>query len=386
MSRPVIPLRSLSELQPNELADCFALLVKKQSGTTKTGQPFFTCQFRDARRVVPLLLWADSPWFAVCSSEWREGDALKLRVKLQVHPQYGPQLELHDWRRPTEAEVADGCAPHLLSESSRFAVADMWDDLVALVEKEIARAEIRRLVLGLLDRFRADLLELPASDGRFFPFRGGWLEHTLSVVRTALLLVDHYRRHYAGLPVDLDRDLVIAGAVLHDLGRAVQWQVAPTGQPESTVPGQLFGHLLLGRDLVRDAALAQGDIPGPWREKLEHVVLTHLTLPEWGSPRLPLLPEVLILHHADDLDAKLEMYLRLLSRDATPGSFTARDPVLNRALLKALDWRSHDPPNSADPAVASSPGSHGLTSELTSPTSLGRTFPGDVRNAAPPAE
>lgn len=378
MSRPAIPHRSLSELQPNELADCFALLVKKQSGTTKTGQPFFTCQFRDAQRVLPLLLWADSPWFAACSTEWREGDALKLRVKLQVHPQYGPQLELHDWRRPTEVEVAKGCAPHLLMESSRFAVAEMWDDLVALVDREIARGEIRRLVRSLLDRHREALSELPASDGRFFPFRGGWLEHTLSVARTALLLVDHYRRHYAGLAVDLDRDLVVAGAVLHDLGRAVQWRAGPTGQPESTVPGQLFGHLLLGRDLVRDAAIAQGDVPGPWREKLEHVVLTHLTLPEWGSPRLPLLPEVLILHHADDLDAKLEMYLRLLSRDATPGDFTARDPVLNRALLKAQDWPSHDPPGPADSPSTRLPSGHSVASELTSPSGMGPSSAGDV--------
>jgi len=67
---------------------------------------------------------------------------------------------------------------------------------------------------------------------------------------------------------------------------------------------------------------------------LEHLIISHLNLPEWGSPRLPLIPESLILHHADDLDAKLEMYARCLSRDTGPGPFTARDPVLNRQLYK----------------------------------------------------
>ena len=62
--------------------------------------------------------------------------------------------------------------------------------------------------------------------------------------------------------------------------------------------------------------------------------MSHLNLPEWGSPRLPLIPECLILHHADDLDAKLEMYARCLSRDTADGLFTARDPVLNRQLFK----------------------------------------------------
>jgi 3'-5' exoribonuclease len=67
---------------------------------------------------------------------------------------------------------------------------------------------------------------------------------------------------------------------------------------------------------------------------LEHMILTHLELPQWGSARLPLVPEVLILHHADDLDAKLDMYVRCLSRDKEPGPFTARDPALGKRLLK----------------------------------------------------
>ena len=72
----------------------------------------------------------------------------------------------------------------------------------------------------------------------------------------------------------------------------------------------------------------------PLLELLLHMVVSHLRLPEWGSPRLPLIPEVLIVHHADDLDAKFEMYARCLTRDAADGPFTDRDPVLGRPLLK----------------------------------------------------
>jgi 3'-5' exoribonuclease len=67
---------------------------------------------------------------------------------------------------------------------------------------------------------------------------------------------------------------------------------------------------------------------------LGHLLTAYLSLPEWGSPRLPLIPEVLILHHADDLDAKLEMYARCLRKDVAPGPFTERDPVLGKQLLK----------------------------------------------------
>jgi 3'-5' exoribonuclease len=64
------------------------------------------------------------------------------------------------------------------------------------------------------------------------------------------------------------------------------------------------------------------------------LLLSYLTIPEWGSARLPVVPECLILHHADDLDAKMEMYVRCLSRDQSPGPFTDRDPVLGKPLLK----------------------------------------------------
>ena len=133
----------------------------------------------------------------------------------------------------------------------------------------------------------------------------------------------------------LNRDLVVAGAALHDIGRAAELTPQLPGQPtDYTVAGRLFGHLSLGRDLIRAAATDLPELNPELLTLLEHLVHSHLSLPEWGSPRLPAIPEVLILHHADDLDAKLEMYVRCLTRDSGPGPFTDRDPVLGKPLLK----------------------------------------------------
>jgi 3'-5' exoribonuclease len=127
---------------------------------------------------------------------------------------------------------------------------------------------------------------------------------------------------------------VIAAAVLHDIGRVRELDAVP-GQPvKDTVPGELFGHLFLAYDMIRTAAAGVPDLDPELLELLLHCVIAHLRLPEWGSPRLPLIPEVLILHHADDLDAKMEMYARCLTRDTAEGPFTERDPNLGRPLLK----------------------------------------------------
>ena len=132
--------------------------------------------------------------------------------------------------------------------------------------------------------------------------------------------------------------LVVAGAVLHDIGRVKELEAGPPGQPaRAGVSGELFGHLFLAYDMVRGAAKDTADLNPELLELLLHVVVSHLRLPEWGSPRLPCIPEVLILHHADDLDAKFEMYHRCLTRDTADGPFTERDPILGRPLLKRRD-------------------------------------------------
>ena len=92
--------------------------------------------------------------------------------------------------------------------------------------------------------------------------------------------------------------------------------------------------IILGRDLVRSHAAKVPGLNGELLKLLEHVIVSHLTLPAWGSLRLPAVPEVLILHHADDLDAKMEMYVRCLTRDPSAGPFTDPDPVLKRPLWK----------------------------------------------------
>jgi 3'-5' exoribonuclease len=335
MSRPKPAVVPLHQLRPGQSADFFALLTEKVRGTTRDGKPYFTCRFRDLRRVAEAKVWADSPFYAECVADWQPGRMFKVRGAYSEHERYGPQVELHQVRFVRDEDRADGFREADLVERSRFDSDGMFGQLRGLVEAEVKDASLRQLVQALLDRHADALKRLPAHPRTFYPFPGGWLEHTLSVARSALMLADKYAAHYPELTPPLNRDLVAAGAVLHDIGRAAELAVGAPGQPaEPTVPGHLFGHLFLGRDLVRDAARDVPDLNPELLTLLEHVIVTHLTRPEWGSPRLPAIPEVLILHHADDLDAKFEMYARCLTRDAADGPLTDRDPVLGKQLLK----------------------------------------------------
>ncbi len=333
MTRTKPPLLRLGELTPGQFADFFVLLAERTKGSTREGKPYYLCRFRDRARTVTYMVWSDGPWYEACERDWQAGHFYKLRATYGESERYGPQIDLQMIRPATEADSADGFNPIDFVEHSRHDAAAMWAELRGLAEAQIADEPLRRLVLTLLDRHAGPFQRLPATVGKFYPFAGGLLEHTLSVTRLCLHLADRYASAYPELKPPLNRDLVVAGAILHDVGRVVELQDDPLA-PQPTVSGRLFGHLFLGRDLVRDTAREQGDVNPELVQLLEHLVVTHLALPEWGSPRLPLIPEALILHHADDLDAKLEMYARCLGRDRAPGPFTDRDPVLNRQLYK----------------------------------------------------
>jgi 3'-5' exoribonuclease len=328
-------LAKLSDLQPGNYVDCFVQLAEKSRGTTRDGNPFFTCKFRDARRTVGAVpIWGDSPLFEP-AQEWQVGQFFKVRATYNEHEKYGPQLDVEQIRPVEDRDRADGFTELDFTERSRHDPEAMFAELEALVTGEVADGPLRALVLSLLTANAPALKTLPASARHYYPFAGGWLEHTLSVVRNVTWLADRYAAAFPELNPPLNRGLVIAAAVLHDVGRVRELDAVPGQVVKETVPGELFGHVFLAYDMIRTAAAGVPDLNPELLELLLHCVAAHLVMPHWGTTRQPCIPEVLILHHADDLDAKMEMYARCLTRDTSEGPFTARDPVLGRPLLKS---------------------------------------------------
>jgi 3'-5' exoribonuclease len=333
---PAAELRTvkLSDLTPGDAGDLFALLAAKDRGTTRDGKPYYRLAFRDAARTATVMVWHDSPHFDDCESRWKKGGFFKLRARYS-ETAYGPQLDLDRIRPATDADALDGFDPDEFFPSSRFDPEAMLRALVRLIDEHVADLPLKRLVLGLLADHESQLLRLPGEATRHHVAAGGFLEHVLSVTRTAADLADKYAEHYPRL--NLSKDLAVAGAVLHDIGKLAALDPHPTGTGY-TPPGRLIGHVLLGRDLLRDKAREIADLDPEVLLRLEHILVSHHDTPDSGSPVPPSTPEALIVHHADTLDAKLDMMAAALAAPNPDGDpFTTRDNPLRRHLFRGLD-------------------------------------------------
>ncbi len=167
-------------------------------------------------------------------------------------------------------------------------------DLVATVEDP----DLKRLLESFFkdQEFLKGFTECPASIMLHSAAIGGLLRHTLNVAQVCIAVAELHEQ--------LDRDLVVAGALLHDLGKMQSFRV--TSNISQTEQGNLLGHVILGDQTVFAAIQKLKDFPEPLTSKLRHILLAHHGRKEWGSPVEPLFPEALLVHEADDLDAKLD--------------------------------------------------------------------------------
>ena len=330
------PIVKLAELVAAAEADVFAILYLKEELRTKDGKPYHRVGFRDGTREIAFPIWGDSDWGDDCRDAWNVGTYYKLRCALK-ETSYGPQLDIHRIREVVDADAADGFDVDAFRPQSKFDAAEMFAELRGLVDEHIGDERLRELVALLLDRHRAKLLTLPAATRNHHSFSGGFLEHVLSATRTAIFLAEKYVAYYDDLQPPLDRDLVTAGIVLHDIGklRELEWQ--PEG-PAYTAAGSLIGHVLQGRDMVREAAAELADAGTPIEPekllRLEHIIVAHQRLPEWGAPKPPMTLEALLVHYADDIDAKVNMVVTALKEDKAPGHTTSKKNVLMQQFYR----------------------------------------------------
>jgi len=255
-----------------------------------------------------------------------------LRVKGTVTSYNGRlQLKLDKVRFAADAEVGDFSAFFPVSARP---VPDMLAELDAIIGS-VRDPWISRLLTALFledGDLRAAFALAPAAKSMHHAFLGGLLEHTLSILGMAEGACAHYR--------GLNRDLVVAGVFLHDVGKTAELSYQRSfGYTDA---GNLLGHIALESEWISRAV---GKIPGfpeELRMQILHIVLSHHGRLEFGSPVLPKTPEALLVHYLDDLDGKLEVMFRAVQDETAVGSWSPYSRALERMIYRRR-WAAVDP-------------------------------------------
>ena len=247
-----------------------------------------------------------------------------LRVKGSVTSYNGRlQIKLDKVRFALDAEVGDLSAFFPVSARPVPEMLAELDELLASIRDPWIQRLLKDLFVGDAD-LRAAFALAPAAKSMHHAHLGGLLEHTLSVTGMAERACAHYR--------DLNRDLVLAGVLLHDVGKTAELSYQRSfGYTDA---GNLLGHIALEAEWISRAV---GKIPGfpeELRMQILHIVLSHHGRLEFGSPVLPKTPEALLVHYLDDLDGKLEAMFRAQKDEAGGGSWSPYSRSLERMIYR----------------------------------------------------
>lgn len=338
MNKPQMEIVRLSEMKPGNEADIFVLLSKKDSLLTKEGKPYYMVAFRDSILEIKVPIWADAPFFNECKETWEPGKFYKIRGIVRMSRAFGRQLDIRKIREVGEADRLDGFDENDCRPSSRYSPESMYDEILDLARKHISDKKLLQLITRLFKDHREALLEAAAAKIHHHTFFGGLLEHTLSVTQIAVYLADHFSRLYPELKGTFSKSLIVSGAILHDIGK-IREQRNEIATSEYTFEGQMIGHIVLGRDFVREYGKIVGLDPVT-QTHLEHIVLSHQRLPEWGSPKPPMSLEAMLVHHADSSDALFACYLRVMELDDTEGMFTAKRNMMNYPIYRGTEAKN----------------------------------------------
>ncbi|MBD5642281.1 MAG: HD domain-containing protein, partial [Desulfovibrio sp.] len=213
---------------------------------------------------------------------------------------------------------------------AEFAPVGKYDPALLFRElRQLCRRELKHQpLLDLLEAvfgdpgLRKQLLLAPAAKSVHQAYAGGLLEHTLNVARICLALADLYP--------GLDRQILLAGAALHDLGKIREYDAGVV--IDYTQAGQLLGHTFLGLEIL-EPFLAASHLEEGLKEHLKHLILSHHGEHEYGAARLPQTIEAFALHHADNLDAKLDICMASFPDQSQRPAWSPRIPWLERAIF-----------------------------------------------------
>lgn len=316
-----MPRLFVSDIEPQMQIDEVFRIVDRQLRANRQGNAYLLLQLQDKTGTISAMRWNADERLA---DRHPKGSFVRLQGLSQVHngilQLIANQLSVVD---ETKIDLAD------FESESRVPVDELWAQLLALLA-EVQNETLKRLALHLTsdETIAAGLRKAPAGIKTHHAYPGGLLEHIVSLMQLANVVASHYPK--------LDRDLLVIGAFVHDIGKIEELSFQTEwGYSDS---GQLLGHLVQGVQII-DRALAKLAADGLAVDsdtvlRLQHIIVSHHGTLEHGSPKVPMTMEALAFQFLDELDAKLNAAETLILADKTRDTWAPFNPTMGRKLYK----------------------------------------------------
>ena len=304
----------VKDFKSGALVEGVFLVIQKEIRQKKSGGDYLYLGLRDKTGSVTAFMW-DA--FETVSARIAPGAFLRVTAMVQ---KYNNRMQLV--LRKADPVAPDKVDPAEFLPATSSDVTALWADIEARIEA-MGDADLRRLLKAIFgdEAARALFLKAPAAKILHHSCVGGLIEHTHSLLKLADLLSAYYTQ--------LDRDLLAAGAILHDFGKI--WELSSEGAFDYTREGRLVGHIVLTAQLIDRTAAALPGFPAQTRNNLVHLILSHHGEYEFGSPKKPKLREALVLSHLDSLDSHLKGFDEDLAQTEDG---TAYSDILGRYIFE----------------------------------------------------
>jgi 3'-5' exoribonuclease len=313
----------VSDLTPDTTITSFFLVCEREVRSTREGKSYLRLELSDRTGSIEARVWDNVEGV---SALFERDDIIKVQARVESYKNR-TQLAVDRLRRaePPEIDLAD-YFPHTTED-----IEQLYGRLREHVGA-IKNPYLTQLVSGVIEdpAISPRLKRAPAAKLMHHAFVGGLLEHIVSLCDLCRLVAQHYQ--------ELDLDLLIAGAVLHDIGKLDE--LCYERAIHYTNEGQLLGHIIMGLERVTERMNAIEGFPSGYKTLIKHLLISHHGQYEFGSPKLPMFREALVLHYLDDLDSKMGAARAVLCADGGEDGWTAFSAALNRKLLRVDQFQA----------------------------------------------
>ena len=308
----------VSSLQDGQSVTTHFLVCVKEIRATRDGKSYLRLELGDATGRVEARMWDG---FDRMASSFERDDFVKVQARVENY-RNKLQLAIEKIRRAEESEVD----PADFFAHTKEDVDEMYAKLLSIVAS-VGNPWLRRLLDSVVQdpEIMPRLKRAPAAKVMHHAYYGGLLEHVLSLSNLCRVVLGHYP--------EADADLLLSGAVLHDIGKLKELRYERS--LGYTDEGQLLGHILIEYELVTKKIDAIEGFPPALKTLVQHMLVAHHGQYEFGSPKLPMFREALLLHYLDDLDSKMGAIRVALDTDQGDGNWTAFSGALERRLLRS---------------------------------------------------